>query len=156
MYAICRGELEIFKYLSNYTRNINFNDRYDCNSVIKSVDKSGKTEIFEYLVKNNIKEFTDKIIKNIIFNNKLDLLKILVDNHYDINSKDDEGNTLLVYAIKNCNKPMVEYLIDHNANILNVNNEGLSILDISYQYSYDYWGEKNYNLIKNYICHHSN
>ena len=151
MYAVCRGELEIFKYLSKYTRNINFNDRYDSNSVIKSVDKSGRTEIFEYLVKNNVNEFTDKIIKNIIFNDKLELLKILIENNYNVNSKDDEGNTLLVYAIKNCNKPMVEYLIDHGANISNINNEGKSIIDISLQYSYDYWGEKNYKLIKNLI-----
>jgi len=155
MYAVRVGDLEIFKYLYPYTANINFNDRYDSNSLIKSIDKSGKTEIFEYLLKHNLNDVSDKIVKNIIFNNQLDLLKILMDNNFDINFRDDEGNTLLVYAIKNCNKPMVDYLINIGANISNINNEGQSIYDISYQYSYDYWGEKIFIKIKELIHNNS-
>ena len=151
MYAIRIGDLNIFKYLSQYAVDINFEDRYDSNSLIKSIDQSQKTEIFEYLVKQNIKNFTGKMIKNIIFKNKLDLLKILVDHHFDINFRDDEGNTPLGYAIKHCNKVMVDYLIDHGADIYSVNNEGQTIFDLSYQYSYDYWGEQNYNKIKHLI-----
>jgi len=152
MYVIRLGNLEVFKYLYNYSTNINFNDRYDSNSLIKSIDKSGKTDIFEYLVKHNMNDVSDKIVKNIIFNNQMDLLKILIDNNFNVNFRDDEGNTLLVYAIKNCNKSMVDYLIDMNASITNINNQGQSIYNISYQYSYDYWGEKIYDKIKGLVC----
>jgi len=155
MYAVRVGDLEIFKYLYPYAANINFSDRYDSNSLIKSIDKSGKTEIFEYLIKHNLNDISDKIVKNIIFNNQLELLKILMNNNFDINFRDDEGNTLLVYAIKNCNKSMVDYLISIGANISNINNEGQSIFDISYQYSYDYWGEKIFIKIKELVHNNS-
>ncbi|ORX81226.1 ankyrin, partial [Anaeromyces robustus] len=139
MYAIIIGNLEIFKFILNYAIHINFGERYHSNSMVKSVDKSGKTEIFEYLVQCNMDDFNDKIIKNIISNNNLNLLKILVNYKFDINTKDDEGNTPLAYAIICSNLNIVDYLINNGADLYSINKEGQTIKDLSYQYSYDYW-----------------
>jgi len=89
-----------------------------------------------------------KTVIMIIYNRSLDLLKILVANHLNVNIKDENGNTPLVYAIKALDEQIVDYLIECGADIHSVNYEGETIYDISYQYSNFYWGRNIYTKIK--------
>ncbi|KAL6635727.1 ankyrin [Neocallimastix sp. 'constans'] len=75
-------------------------------------------DIFEILIKSNAKNqnsselYMDESIPRIIISNgRLDLLKILVKNNFDINTKDHNGDTILNYAINSEDKDIAEYIL---------------------------------------------
>eukprot|EP00833_Pecoramyces_ruminatium_P006505 jgi/Orpsp1_1/1180537/evm.model.c7180000073809.1 len=153
MYAIELNRVDIVKYLVKCGANINFKNENDINVLINT-SKIGKTKIFEYLVKNNVNDFTSEIIQKIILDKRLDLLNILIENDLNINIKDDKGNTPLVYAIKCRNMEIIEYLINNGADCHNINDNDETIDNINYKYHYEY-GLKDtyksiYNIINNY------
>jgi len=153
MYAIELNRVDIVKFLIKCGANINFRNENDINVLISS-SKTGKTKIFEYLVKNNVNDFTSEIVNKIIVDNRLDLLTILIDNNFNINLKDSGGNTPLVYALKCRNFEIIEYLINHGADCHNINEKDETIDSINYKYYYEY-GLKDsyktiYKLINNY------
>ncbi|ORX80822.1 hypothetical protein BCR32DRAFT_183992, partial [Anaeromyces robustus] len=56
------------------------------------------------------------------------LLKFLIDRHaININIKDRNGDIPLVYAIKHSRLQIVNYLIEHGADLYNVNHYGETI-----------------------------
>ncbi|ORX76180.1 ankyrin [Anaeromyces robustus] len=145
------GELKIFEYLLEHHAVLNFDNKYENYRLIEAIDKSGKINIFEYLIKHNINHFLENIIESIIFLNKLDLLKVLITQYnYDPNSKDCYGNVPLIYAIRNSNEYMIDYLIYWGSNIYNkkeyVNNLG-------FKYAHRLRGHPIYKKLKNYIIH---
>jgi len=153
MYAIELNRVDIVKYLVKCGANINFKNDNDINVLI-STSKVGKTKIFEYLVKNNVNDFTSEIIHKIIVDNRLDLLNILIENDLNINIRDEKGNTPLVYAIQCRNIDITEYLISHGADCHNINDNDETIDNINYKYHWEY-GFKDtyksiYKLINNY------
>ncbi|KAG4094576.1 ankyrin [Neocallimastix lanati (nom. inval.)] len=153
MYAIELNRVDIVKYLVKCGANINFKNENDINVLI-STSKVGKTKIFEYLVKNNVNDFTSEIIHKIIVDNRLDLLNILIENDLNINIRDEKGNTPLVYAIQCRNIDITEYLISHGADCHNINDNDETIDNINYKYHWEY-GFKDtyksiYKLINNY------
>ena len=68
-----------------------------------------KWEIFKFLVHCNCNNwiswiiYEKEFIETIIANNKLDTLKFLVTNNFNLNREDEEGNIPLIYAIKSKN-----------------------------------------------------
>jgi ankyrin repeat protein len=153
MYAIELNRMDIVKYLVKCGANINFKNENDINVLISS-SKKGKTKIFEYLVKNNVNDFTSEVIKKVIVDNRLDLLDILIENNMNINLKDEKGNTPLVYAIQHRNLDIIEYLIHHGADCHTINDNDETIDSINYKYYWKY-GLKDayksiYKLINNF------
>jgi len=129
MYAIETNDLPILQYLIENT-NIKFTSNANPPDLIEMMEK-GNIHWFKYIDKFSIKS---TIVKAIIYYNKLDLLKKLLKDHFDINTRDENGDTLLAHAIRVNNKEIVYYLIDSGADLHTVNHSGESIYDISYKY----------------------
>jgi len=109
-YTMKLGFEEIAKFLIDNSASIDFTKNSEISYLISS-SKRNHTELFEYFAKYNTKYFNYESIKQIISCNRLDLLKILVENHININMKDDKGMTPLTYAIKNSKQYFVDYLV---------------------------------------------
>lgn len=54
-------------------------------------------------------------------NNYISLIKLLIDNGSDINTRDNDRNTALMYAVWNNNIKLVKLLLDNGADIDNKN-----------------------------------
>jgi ankyrin repeat protein len=147
------GELNVFEYLLEKNAAISFDNEYENYYLIQTIDKSGKTDIFEYLVKHDLNCFSSNIIKSIISLNQLDLLKILLSQsfNHNINRKDKNGDTPLAFAIQYSNEYLMDYLIHWGADVHSKNNKGESIFDISYKYSYKLRGQTIYKKIKSIL-----
>jgi len=145
MNAIELGEVDITKYLIEHHANVYFKDKYDYYDMIEAIDEHRKTEMFDFLFRSNINIFPLHIINEIIRDERLYLLKILISNHMNINIKDSQGNTPLVYAIKNGSQIMVNYLIECGADIHHVNKKGESIFDLCCKY-YNSFSSSSINI----------
>ncbi|ORX76884.1 ankyrin, partial [Anaeromyces robustus] len=112
------------------------NKGYYCqNGNNRSELKNKRKSIIDYFVKYHFNCFNSKIINEIIFNNNLDILKLLVRNNLDIDIKDEYGNTPLAFAIIYGRNEIVDYLINMGANIYNTNNEDVTIYDYCSKYT---------------------
>ncbi|MFC1484868.1 ankyrin repeat domain-containing protein, partial [bacterium] len=107
------------------------------NSLLHIAAQENNIEAVKYLV-----EYIDSNVKNYAFvnnewyidstpahiaakNGNLEILKILENNGFYMNSKDCKGNTILHISIINEQKKVIDYLIQQdsiNVNILNINN----------------------------------
>ncbi|ORX42185.1 ankyrin [Piromyces finnis] len=151
--AIESGDLSIFDYLLRQHAILRFDQKDENDRMIESVDKSGKTKIFEYLTQHYLDQFSNGgIIKSIIFHNQINLLKMVIDHGFNINTQDKNGDTPLGYAVKFSNEYLVDFLIHCGADINHINNKGESIYDISYKYSYRLHGQSIYKKIQKVIC----
>ncbi|ORX45982.1 hypothetical protein BCR36DRAFT_585445 [Piromyces finnis] len=130
MYAIELGAIDIVKYLIDIGVDLQFSNLTIFFDLVESINKNGQKEIFEYIARKHIELFTPNIVNDIISRDRLDLLKILVQNQLDINIQDENGNIPLVYAIKFNERFISNYLIECGANIFSINSAGQSIYDI--------------------------
>lgn len=146
--AIESGDLPIFEYLLNQNAAISFDNKKENYNIIKTIDKSRSTKIFEYLAQHNLEQFSDGITESIIFYNQINLLKILINKGFNVNTRDKDGDTPLGYAVKFSNEYLVDYLIHLGADTKNINKNGESIYDYSYKYSRRLRGQDIYRKIK--------
>jgi len=146
--AIESGDLAIFEYLLDQNATINFDNKKENYHIIETIDKSGQTKIFEYLAQRNLEQFSDGITESIIYHNQINLLKILLNKGFNINTKDKNGDTPLGYAVKFSNEYLVDYLIRSGADVKNINNKRENIYDYSYKYSHRLRGQNIYKKIK--------
>jgi len=79
-------------------------------------------EIVKYLAMHHPSIFTFDIMRDIIYKDRLDLLKLLVPTYFDLNIKDAYGNNLLIYAFDTGNDEIIQYLIHHGSEIIKINN----------------------------------
>ncbi|OUM65089.1 hypothetical protein PIROE2DRAFT_7979 [Piromyces sp. E2] len=70
------------------------------------------------------------ILKNIIYKNNFDLLKLFVPEYFDVNSRDEEGYSLLQYAIRIRNSSIIVFLLKLGAQKNNI--ENLSYNEMKY------------------------
>jgi hypothetical protein len=119
---------------------------------IDILDVDGKCLLY-YAIKYNYEKLVEKLInisyigipiielkdKNkicpihyaIMYNNK-NILELLLQKDININIKDGNGNTPLMYAIKNKNYKIIQYLLENkNININSTNNDGSTALHIA-------------------------
>jgi len=151
MYAIEMEELEIVKLLVDYGANINYRNSAGETVLKKAAAKPEKLEIFEYLVEYDINNFTSQVISEMIEKERLDLINILLDHHFDINLKDENDDTPLVYAIKQRKVEITKHLITKGADTQNQNKQGETIEQLNYKYFYEYGWQKAYDTIRNLI-----
>eukprot|EP00833_Pecoramyces_ruminatium_P013964 jgi/Orpsp1_1/1187996/evm.model.d7180000061757.1 len=152
MLAIELGEFEITKYLIECNANVNFRNSNN-DTPWKMALKRHNKKIIKYLAKYYIKNLTGDDVSFLISNStneKLELLKILVENGLDIDLKTSNGDTLLAIAIMNRQNHIINYLVDSGANLYSINKEGKSILNICSMYLVNSSSLSHiYNKIKN-------
>lgn len=166
-YAIILGYVDIIRYLMACEAEITFEFEYTYTNLIHAIAKHGKVELFGDLANYTmLPGFMGRLLQTVMLSeeekekekekedgtlrwrSKIELLEILANQQLDLNAKDSQGNTALVYAIEVGNGPVAEFLIEHGADLRSVNDDGESIYDISAKYSDTYWGQRIFNRIK--------
>ena len=113
------SDLKFFKKIVNYTKNIDNIDKNGRNVLFDAVYTGNQEIIKELLSKDIAKDLIDDsgkpafLLERVI--SDFDLLKLLVTSGFDISLKDDEGNNLLYYIIKNesINAEAIDYAIEN-------------------------------------------
>ncbi len=115
---ICKnGPLENIEFLLNYYININHQDKKTASN---SPDIKGKTPLF-YLCENKQagKNFHLLLLKNLCMSRQIypETIDMLIENKFDINEQDVDGNSLLHYVCEfdADNLEVIEYLINKKA-----------------------------------------
>ena len=122
IYASLHGHLEVVKYLIEQGADITIREQEDSRDAFIMASSQGHDEIVKYLVANGAE------IKN-----------VQVDD--DINSTDEEGNTVLMYAVQEGNVEAVKTLLSNGADHSVQNNYGETAL---------YWSasDGNFEILK--------
>lgn len=152
-YALKQGDLSIVDYLMKNHIDLDIKDDISYSDLVEASSHSGLTSKFNLILQHNSIHITSFLIQQIISNNRLDLLKILLNNHLNVEQKDSKGNTILANAIKSNNISIVNYLIEWGADLHSVNLEGKSIYDICYSNCNNYYGRYIYQKINGIINH---
>ncbi|OUM59098.1 hypothetical protein PIROE2DRAFT_63981 [Piromyces sp. E2] len=113
--------------------NVDMVDENGYTPLVYAVDSQNQS-LMKYLLDNgadiNLSNKIIEVIRLIIEQNKIDLLNYLVSNDLNVNMKDSNGNTLLVYAIQLKNETFINYLMECGSN----DEQGNSILYYSIKY----------------------
>eukprot|EP00833_Pecoramyces_ruminatium_P014934 jgi/Orpsp1_1/1188966/evm.model.d7180000068584.2 len=127
-----------------FTKSIN-SDYHNFND--ESIVQKRKI-IIKYIVQNYPQIFTDTVVKEMIYFDRLDVLKILLRYHFELmDKKDENGDTPIVHAFRYKRKEIINYLLRCGANINNINNNGINIDHILKNYN-------NISYIKNKLNHY--
>jgi ankyrin repeat protein len=81
----------------------------------------------------------------------MDLVKVLIEIGDHIDSKDDSGNTALIYAAKQGNRAILEELIKNEADVLSVNNEGKDFIDYLPDNDLRNWLGSKFEVVKRHM-----
>jgi len=115
-YAIKENSLDIIKLLVNHGAILGKSIQKNQKEMLKFAIANDNIEIIEFFMIYDISFFTNDIIKEIIYKNRLDILKILTPSYIEINRKDDDNHTFLFYAYEYENNDIIKYLIEQGAN----------------------------------------
>jgi len=96
--------------------NVDFHDVSNKTGFLDNLFNSNQmsNEIYQDIIKNSS---LNEILTEIVDKERMDLLKILIDHHLDINRQYKDGKTLLLYAIEKRNTKLIECLINNNVDI---------------------------------------
>ncbi|KAG4083802.1 ankyrin [Neocallimastix lanati (nom. inval.)] len=133
------NEVELLNYLIEHHLNINSMDDHGYTPFLYSI-KCNNLNMMKYLINNgaDIGSINDEIIKSIIQQDQLEILKFLVENHLDINDTKKFTELPLKHAIKEEKIDIIVYLINHNANLqflYNDSNVINKLFDLSSKYN---------------------
>ncbi|ORY37859.1 ankyrin, partial [Neocallimastix californiae] len=146
-----KNKFNIIKLLLKYGLDINAKDEEGKTLLLYAINEVNES-LFYYLLKNNaslesLQKNNIKVLLNLIFSinenenentlNKLikytnkekeeekcfEILKLIIQNGLDINDKDEEGNTILIYAIEAKKISVIQYLLERNASLEPVNSK---------------------------------
>ncbi|ORX80447.1 ankyrin [Anaeromyces robustus] len=149
MYAIDIGDIDIIKYLIENKATFNFKNNYEYYKLIDIINKKEfKFELIDYIKKYNLDLtlFHIDILKLLICEERIDLLKMLIPRYVNINIKDEYGNTLLANAIIASNHKLVYFFIKNGADLHSINFKNEIINDLNKIYNYKY-NKNNYDKI---------
>ncbi len=97
---------------------------------IENLIKAGAQVNFQYK-----KDGTTPLMYGLEFSNSLDVIKLLLDNGANVNSKDKNKRTPLFYALEfNGSLPLIELLIKNGADWHAIDVRGLSIIEFAEYY----------------------
>lgn len=138
VYALEHGHShkDIVKYLMELQAHIKFYDKNDGYKIIKIL--SDESINLSYYLKSNplhSRINDSEMIKNIIIDGRLDLLKILMNYQFlDVNTLDEQGETPLFYAIKLNDRRIINYLLQCGSNIKIKNIHGETVRSLNKRY----------------------
>jgi len=144
-----KNKFNIIKLLLKYGLDINAKDEEGKTLLLYAINEVNEF-LFYYLIKNkaslkSLQAYNIKVLVKFIFRinenenvlNKLikytnkekeeekciKILNLIIQNGFDINDKDEEGNTILIYAIEARKVSVIQYLLERNASLEPVNSK---------------------------------
>jgi len=78
-----------------------------------------------------IEKIKTRILMKAAKEGKTDILKALLDEGIDVNIKDNDGMTALMWAAYKCHLNAVELLLDNDADVNEKNNEGMTVFNLA-------------------------
>ncbi len=142
--AAFRGKIDIVKVLIEngadpFIKNINGKTALDLceDKAIREILEKHMKEYNQTIdeTKNNEYSIFNNNLLDAVFNSDLiEVKKCVFSGKYNIDVQDDKGYTPLMYAIMDHNFDIVEFLVDHGADINLCNFKGQSPLKIAYKY----------------------
>ncbi|KAG4100463.1 ankyrin [Neocallimastix lanati (nom. inval.)] len=148
-----KNKFNIIKLLLKYGLDINAKDEEGKTLLLYAINEVNESLFYYLLKNNasleSLKKNNIKLLLNLIFSinenenenenalNKLskytnkekeeekcfEILKLIIRNGLDINNKDEEGNTILIYAIGARKISVIQYLLERNASLKPVNSK---------------------------------
>ena len=123
-------------------KKINLNDSTTLSYLFSLILKPKKTtsnniNLLFYLLKNITKQ-NEKVLKDFVFQScelgKEKILKLLLDNNFNINSQNELGETLLHIAISKSDINIINLLLQYSPNLnIKTYNDNLSIFDYAFE-----------------------
>ncbi|ORY37863.1 ankyrin [Neocallimastix californiae] len=116
LYAINEVNEFLFYYLIKNKASLKSLQAYNIKVLVKFIVRINENEnVLNKLIKYTNKEKEEeKCIK---------ILNLKIQNGFDINDKDEEGNTILIYAIEVRKISVIQYLLERNASLKSVNSK---------------------------------
>jgi len=114
--AIKVGPLSIIEYLLEHGLHHETNQELEYYELINEQEQHRKIEIIKLLAKYKMDFFSFNVMREIIRDHQVNMIKILINNHFDINIKDENDQTLIVYAQLFHQKKIMNYLYDYKTN----------------------------------------
>ena len=105
---------------------------------------------------NNIKKFenfNNQYTFTYIFNNDVKSVKNYIDSGYDLNIKNEYGDTALIYAAFRNNLEIVEILLDYGADEFILDNRDKSFYDYLNDENKEYFTQNYPTSVYNAISH---
>lgn len=90
--------------------------------LIKTLIEAGANLDYKEIVMINNRALNLNVVHCALFKNNIEAIKLFINAGANINSRDDHGNTPLIYAVKKENIEIVKYLIASGANVNIENN----------------------------------
>jgi ankyrin repeat protein len=78
-----------------------------------------------------IEEIKTRILMKAARAGKTDMLEALLDEGIDVNTKDNDGMTALMWAAYKCHLTAVEFLLDNDADVNAKNNDGKTAFNLT-------------------------
>lgn len=128
-YYVSNGD---FDHVKPYVKNgiLNNITSYSLNQALIVAIKKGYIDIFKYLIQNgadiNVVDYNNNNM--LMMEPTLEMVKFLLKFNINVNLKNKNGVTPLIYALKNSNIENAELLIEAGANIIDADNDGETTL----------------------------
>jgi serine/threonine-protein phosphatase 6 regulatory ankyrin repeat subunit A len=135
-YASLVGHINIVELLLKYGANVNHQDNDGCTALI-CASKMNLSNIIELLIYNgadiNIKDCKNRtaVQWSLIFRNNSDTTIILIKSGANIEDEDEDGETILIKAIKIRSLEIIDAIISVGANLNVKTEDNISALNLA-------------------------
>lgn len=129
--AALMGDLGLVKSLLNEGANVNNRDGYYLKTPLQLATMSGHKDVVEVLITHgaNVNTSGTTPLHYASERNNIEIPRLLIAKHSDVNTKNAVGDTPLHLAVRNNDSNIVELLIANGADVNARNNEGKRPVD---------------------------
>ena len=129
--AVLMGDLGLVKSLLNQGANVNNRDGYYLKTPLQLATMSGHKDVVEVLITHgaNVNTSGTTPLHYASERNNIEIARLLIAKHSDVNAKNAVGDTPLHLAVRNNDRNIVELLIANGADVNARNNEGKRPVD---------------------------
>ncbi len=130
--AIRMKHIEIIKLLLNNKADIKYYSRFSSNPLEHAI-QSGNIEVLETVVRyHNDKDWENYVLSNNVIS--VEVMEWLLNQGVDINTKMNEGKTLLFCACERKSLELLKFLLDNKIDVNVQDNTGSTALHYSVEY----------------------
>ncbi len=134
-----QGRQIITELLLKHGANINSKDS-NGNTPLHTAVMSGRTQVAEFLIKRGAEFNANRLLEEMVRNNVTDrdVIRLLLRNGAYINHISDRGNTPLLDAIRQDNRPLAKLLIANGSDVNQPGSSGQTPLQLANEIQNDF------------------